>query len=46
MEIPWKKSIGVLRESLLEKASRRKTFKDALLAMPNVGKDEDFDRGP
>ena len=36
----------ILRESLLGKAARGKSFKDALLAMPNVGKDEDFERGP
>jgi antitoxin FitA len=36
----------ILRESLLRKAVRRTSFKEALLAMPNVGKDEDFARGP
>jgi len=36
----------ILRESLLGKAARRRSFKEALLAMPNVGKDEDFERGP
>jgi antitoxin FitA len=36
----------ILRESLLGKAARRTSFKDALLAMPNVGRDEDFKRGP
>jgi antitoxin FitA len=36
----------ILRESLLGKAPRRTSFKEALLAMPNVGKDEDFERGP
>jgi hypothetical protein len=30
---------------LLEKAARRTSFKEALLAMPNVGKDTDFERG-
>jgi plasmid stability protein len=35
----------ILRESLLGKAARRTPFKRALLAMPNVGKDEDFERG-
>ena len=42
MELPWKKSIGVLRESLLGKAARRKSFKDALLAMTNAGNGEGF----
>lgn len=36
----------ILRESLLGKSGRRKSFKEALLAMPNVGKDADFKRGP
>jgi len=36
----------ILRESLLGKKARRTSFKEALLAMPNVGKDEDFGRGP
>jgi antitoxin FitA len=36
----------ILRESLLGKPGRRKSFKEALLAMPNVGKDADFNRGP
>jgi plasmid stability protein len=36
----------ILRESLLGKTAKRNSFKDALLAMPNVGKDEDFERGP
>jgi plasmid stability protein len=36
----------ILRESLLGKPGRRKSFKEALLAMPNVGKDADFTRGP
>lgn len=36
----------ILRESLLGKAGKRKSFKEALLAMPNVGKDTDFERGP
>lgn len=36
----------ILRESLLGKAVRRTSFKEALLAMPDVGKDEDFQRGP
>ena len=36
----------ILRESLLGNAAKRTSFKDALLAMPNVGRDEDFTRGP
>lgn len=36
----------ILRESLLGKAVRRISFKKALLAMPNVGRDKDFARGP
>lgn len=36
----------ILRESLLGKAAKRTSFKEALLAMPNVGEDADFERGP
>jgi antitoxin FitA len=36
----------ILRESLLGRAGKKKSFKEALLAMPNVGKDADFARGP
>ena len=36
----------ILRESLLGKSGKRRSFKEALLAMPNVGKDADFERGP
>jgi plasmid stability protein len=36
----------ILRESLLGKAAKRPPFKAALLAMPNVGTDADFERGP
>ena len=36
----------ILRGSLLGKAGGRTSFKEALLAMPNVGKDKDFERGP
>jgi antitoxin FitA len=35
----------ILRESLLGKMGKRTSFKKALLAMPNVGKDADFERG-
>jgi antitoxin FitA len=36
----------ILRESLLGKAPKRPSFKEALLAMPNLGEDSDFERGP
>jgi len=36
----------ILREALFGKAGKRTSFKEALLAMPNVGRDEDFERGP
>lgn len=36
----------ILREALLGTPARRPSFKDALLAIPNVGDDKDFDRGP
>ena len=36
----------ILRESLFGKAGQRRSFKEALLAMPNVGRDADFKRGP
>jgi antitoxin FitA len=36
----------ILRETLLGKTGKRTSFKDALRAMPNVGKDSDFERGP
>jgi plasmid stability protein len=36
----------ILRKSLLGRSGKRPSFKDALLAMPNVGKDSDFERGP
>jgi antitoxin FitA len=35
----------ILRKSLLGKRVKRMSFKQALLAMPNVGKDEDFRSG-
>jgi len=34
----------ILRRTLLGEAGRRTSFKDALRAMPNVGKDADFER--
>ena len=36
----------ILREALIGKATKRLSFKEALLAMPNVGDDKDFERGP
>ena len=36
----------ILREALLGKATRKLSFKDALLAMPDVGEDKDFERVP
>ena len=36
----------ILREALLGRATRRPSFKEALLAMPNVGEDKDFERAP
>jgi plasmid stability protein len=36
----------ILRDSLLGSKGPRKSFKEALSAMPHVGKDADFARGP
>lgn len=36
----------ILREALLGKSAHKPSFKDALLAIPNLGKDADFARGP
>ena len=36
----------ILREALLGKSAKRPSFKEALLAMPHVGDDKDFERGP
>ncbi|MCZ7637623.1 MAG: DNA-binding protein [Verrucomicrobia bacterium] len=36
----------ILREALLGSAVKRPSFKEALLAMPDAGNDEDFERGP
>ncbi len=36
----------VLREALLGKPRNRPSFKEFLRTMPNVGKAQDFERGP
>jgi plasmid stability protein len=36
----------ILREALLGKAAKRPSFKEALLAMPDAGDDQDFERSP
>lgn len=35
----------ILREALLGTPDKRPSFKDALLAIPSVGDDRDFERG-
>ncbi len=37
---------SILREALLGTSRKRPSFKEFLLSIPNVGKDEDFERGP
>ena len=36
----------ILREAMLGTSRKQRSFKDFLLAMPNVGEDQDFERGP
>jgi plasmid stability protein len=36
----------ILRGALVGLPKKRRSFKDLLLAMPNVGEDRDFERGP
>ncbi len=36
----------ILREALLGSSRKRRSFKEFLLSMPNVGEDSDFERGP
>ena len=36
----------ILREALVGPSKKKRSFKEFLLAMPNVGKDQDFERGP
>ena len=35
----------ILREALLGTSKKKRSFKEHLLAMPNVGEDMDFERG-
>lgn len=36
----------ILREALLGGSTKKPSFKEFLLSMPNIGDDEDFERGP
>jgi plasmid stability protein len=36
----------ILREALLGPPRKKRSFKDYLLSMPDVGEDKDFERGP
>ncbi len=36
----------ILREALLAPSKKKRSFKEFLLSMPNVGEDRDFERGP
>ena len=36
----------ILRDALIETSKKKRSFKDCLLSMPNVGEDKDFERGP
>jgi len=36
----------ILRDALLGTSKKKRSFKDYLLSMPNVGEDKDFERGP
>lgn len=36
----------ILREALVGSSKKRQSFKEFLRAMPNVGEDQDFERGP
>jgi plasmid stability protein len=36
----------ILREALLGSSKKKPSFKAFLLAMPDVGEDQDFERGP
>jgi len=36
----------ILREALLGGSGKKRSFKEYLLSMPDVGEDKDFERGP
>jgi plasmid stability protein len=36
----------ILREALVGLPQKKRSFKELLLAMPDVGEDRDFERGP
>jgi plasmid stability protein len=36
----------ILRDALLGTSKKKRSFKDYLLSMPNVGEDKDFEREP
>ncbi len=36
----------ILRKALVGPSNKKRSFKDFLLAMPNVGEDQDFEREP
>lgn len=36
----------ILREALVGSSKKKPSFKEHLLSMPNVGEDQDFERGP
>ena len=36
----------ILREALIGPSKEKRSFKEFLLAMPNVGEDRDFEREP
>ena len=36
----------ILREALLGPSRKKRSFKEYLFLMPNVGEDKDFERGP
>jgi len=36
----------ILREALVGVPRKKRSFKDFLLSMPDVGEDKDFERGP
>ena len=36
----------ILREALVGPSKKKRSFKEFLFTMPNVGEDQDFERGP